>query len=131
MRIYLGDLLDLTAYDGKKYTWKSLYDFVYKDNFDTDEELVYKNKRYQRYSEFKYKERVSMKMYFSGDIIFNFLDDEPSKRGKRRLYSEMRSLLKLAKEKCDSDLHGEDIKYIEELLAEAKQRTKSKATLFH
>lgn len=117
------------SYDGKEDTWKNVYEIVYKDNLNVVEKLDYKNKRYQKSTEFIYNGKKSKKMYFSGDIVFNFFDDGPNKRGKRRLYKEMECLLHIEKYKGGSKSHIREISVIEEMLNQAKLRTECKANV--
>lgn len=129
MNIYFGDLLKTIRYDGKKYTWKKVYDIVYADNLDSNIKLEYINNRYQKNTEFTYRGKKSKRMYFSGDIVFNFHNDPPGKSGKRRLYTEMYNLLQIKKENNDSGLTYEELCDIEDMLIEANKRTERKSNV--
>lgn len=131
MELHIGDLSDSDIkYDGKNYTWQMVYKKAYKENFIADSKLQWVNKRYQLFTEFKYKVKQSNKIFISGDIIFNFFDDPPKKQGKRRLYTEMMEILKIESENAKNDTNQIcRIKEIKTMLEECNKRVETKANV--
>lgn len=126
IKLNVWDMLDSNIkYDGKRYIWETVYKNVYKTNLISTKniELRWINKRYQFLGKFKYKDKISEEMYFSGDIDFNFFEDAPNKKGKRRLYSEMLKILDSPENK------NSDTAYIKQMLEMCNKRTERKANV--
>lgn len=134
MGIYFGDLLDKTiSYDGKKYIWNEVYFKIYQHNF-VEEKLIlkYENGRYYINTKLCYEDRETRPMKFSGDIIFNFFEDGPNKRGKRRLYYEMKRIIeneRILAEKNNDEKTIQQLKDVEDLLEQCNRRTESKVNV--
>lgn len=127
MKLLLGDVFDSTIkYDGKKFIWNNVYSKAYSNNFFTQpfNNLEFMNGRYQLNTVFLYNNKESEQMYFSGDIIFNFFDS--SKRGKRRIYTEMKKILDIERNNTSDKNKINYLNDIESLLDKCKHRTESK-----
>lgn len=80
--------------------------------------------RYQLCAKLNYNKNESEEMLFSGDIIFNFFDS--SRRGKRRIYTEMKKILEKERNEARDKSKLDELDYIETLLEDCKKRTESK-----
>ena len=132
LRIYIGE--PTVKYDSKKYIWNNMYFLAYKNNIaaSLDEQFKLKNSRWEFYTEFRYNEKTSHNMNFSGDIIFNFIPDPQEKRGKRRLSSEMSNILNMEMEKAQKEGDCQQISKIMsafDLLRECQMKTERKVNV--
>lgn len=123
---------DSATYDSRKSTWKENYDIVYRKHIKNASPCTKYNNRYKRDMEFIYRHKKSMRLPFSGDIIINLFPDDPHKRGKRGLHTEMLKIIENEAAKAkrgQSDYSLDEIRFVREMLESAAKRVERKANV--